>query len=85
MIENYGFSDVLWQLIRISLLGSLCTLGAFGFTEFIERVWLAYLAGIFAGGLVYVTIMTLFDLLMYYVAGCEALGPFDAIFLLDDK
>ena len=64
---------------------SLCTLGAFGLTEFFEKIWLAYLLGIFAGVLVYVSIMYLFDLLMYFGADCESLGPFDAIFLLDDK
>lgn len=85
MIENYGFSDVFFQIIRIALLTSLCYLGTLGFTPVFDKLWLVYLIGILVGIIVYVLIMYLFDLIMYYSADCESLGPFDAIFLLDDK
>lgn len=37
------------------------------------------------GGLAYYVIMTAFELIMWHAFGFEALGAFDAIFLLDDK
>jgi hypothetical protein len=41
--------------------------------------------GIFTGIIIYAIIMYTFDMMMFYFADCESLGPFDAVFLLDDK
>ena len=41
--------------------------------------------GIALGILAYVLIMSLFKQIMYLTCRCESLGPFDAVFLLDDR
>ena len=41
--------------------------------------------GVILAGAVYYFILTIFDFIMWHTAGCEGLGAFDAIFLLDDE
>jgi len=80
MIEYYGCSDVVWQLIRLAILGGLiyCPM------NFLKGDYVIPLS-ILVGSLVYWLLMTMFCSIMYATIRCEALGPFDAIFLLDDR
>ena len=86
MIENYGLSDIFFQIVRICLLGSLCWLPAFLIKlEDNKFLWLLILASICVGSILYFILLTIFDQIMWLTANCESLGAFDAIFLLDDK
>ena len=49
-----------------------------------NQVGFIFLA-IFIGALLYFIIIQIFNKLMYYIFKCEALGPFDALFLNDDR
>ena len=44
-----------------------------------------YPIGVIFGAFVYVWITKIFNFFMYITLKCEALGTFDAVFLLDDR
>ena len=50
-----------------------------------QQLWAKIVGSVFVGSLAYYTILVIFDFFMWHLAGCEALGAFDAIFLLDDE
>ena len=85
MIENYGCSDVFFQMVRLVLLAALIALPIiFIQPENSSYSWIVVVLSVLVGSLVYFIIMTIFDLVMWYAGGFESLGVFDAIFLQDD-
>ena len=86
MISNYGCSDVFFQIVRLILLGALIVLPILFIETKSKGAKSLLIAGsILVGNLVYFIIMYLFELVMWYTAGYEALGVFDTVFLFDDE
>ena len=86
MIQYYGCSDVFFQIVRIGLLAALIIVPILLIeVEDDKQKWTVIAGSVLGGSVVNYTILVLFDVVMWYTAGCEALGPFDAIFLLDDE
>jgi hypothetical protein len=73
---NYSFNDGFYQVIRLSILFTLC----YQNTLF----WNSTFISILAGGLEYLLIYKLFQITVYHLFDYESMGTFDYVFFLDD-
>lgn len=89
MISEYKCSDAMWQVVRLGILGGIMygmyvvvTIPAREKQE--EPSGGFVIAAIVLGGLIYWILLNAFEKLMLLIFKCEALGPFDTVFMQDD-
>jgi hypothetical protein len=88
MIENYGFSMFAFQVARLLILAGCYYMASETFTvlELLQGYGKVKTAVVILVSFVhYFCLVYSFDTFMDYFYDCEALTPFDALFLLDDE